>query len=518
MSAHAATAAPDEARLAASDVVVAWCLRNAERQLRLRNAEQAGLMAYVGAATAAELGQSTLTLAPLETALAAIGRTLETFAPRDVAARDRWLHVFTMTAPVGGHTALARRWIARNPGRRVHDVVLTGQAVDAADPALARAARASGGTVRSVADVASLLGRARALRSLAASAEVVVLHVHMWDVLPSLAFAHPGGPPVLLMNHADHAFWVGVAVADAVIDFRDSGAALTARLRAPRGTRRLPVPLEERPDLPRDRRALAGRVPRAALDCATLALTIGRASKYQSHRALDFPAAARSIVQELGDCALMAVGPPPDDPLWQALSRATGGRAFAVGEDANLAPWQAAADLYLEGFPVGSYTALLETVQAGRAVVRKPWLAPPDVLPVDAGALAAVVPPADAGAYVADALRLARDRGACDAQVALARPAVIATHTGNGWDAALRELEDGLPARHEVGLGGDPAPLPAALRAYVAGVHAGRNPTAALAFAETAAAAQGVRLRQDVALVDALRALTLQGATPGSPR
>jgi len=165
-----ASSAPDEARLAASDIVVAWCLRNAERQLRLRNAEQAGLMSYVGAATAAELGQSTLGSAPLETLLTAIGRTIEPVAARDVAPRDRWLHVFTMTAPVGGHTALARRWIARNPGRRVHDVVLTGQAVDAADPALARAARASGGAVRSVADVASLLGRARALRTRARAA------------------------------------------------------------------------------------------------------------------------------------------------------------------------------------------------------------------------------------------------------------------------------------------------------------------------------------------------------------
>ena len=187
--------------------------------------------------------------------------------------------------------------------------------------------------------------------------------------------------------------------------------------------RRLPVPLDERAALPADRRALAGRVPADALDRTTLALTIGRASKYQSHRTLDFPAAARRIVQALDDCTLVAVGPPPDDPLWQALSRETGGRAFAVGEDEDLAPWRRAADLYLEGFPVGSYTALLETVQAGRAVVRKPWLAPPDILPVDAGALAAAPPPAHVDAYVAEALRLARDPARGDAQVAArARP------------------------------------------------------------------------------------------------
>jgi hypothetical protein len=499
--------ASDQARLAASDVVVAWCLRNAARHLRLRNVEQAGLIAHVAAATAAELGQSSLCSAPLETLLLEIGRAIDGSPGADAPRpRDRWLHVFTMTSSIGGHTALARRWISRNPGRRVHDIVLTGQALAAADPALTVAVQASGGTVRSLADVDSLVGRTHALRTLAASADVVVLHTHMWDVLPTLAFAHPGGPPVLLMNHADHAFWVGVAVADAVIDFRDSGAALTERLRAPRGMRRLPVPLDERAALPRDRAALAGRLPSRALDRRTLLLTIGRASKYQSLRALDFRATASRIVQALDDCTLVAVGPPADDPLWQALGRETDGRAVAVGEDANLAPWWSAADLYLEGFPIGSYTALLETVQAGRAVVRKPWLTSPDLLPVDTGALAAAVPPPDADAYVAEALRLSRDPSARDAQVATLRPAVVAVHAGSRWDAALRELEDSLPAAHAVGFGGAPGPMPPDLRAYVAGVTAGRITTPALDYAEAAAANQRVGLRRDIELMSALRA------------
>ena len=329
-----------DARLRASDAVVAWCVRNAERRLRLRDAEQAGIIAYVAAATAAELGHSWLCAAPLEDLLTAIGRTLPDASPLHRPARPRrWLHVLTISAPIGGHTALARRWIARTPGRRRHDVALTAQAVRDADPALCRAAASSGGIVRSVSDVTSLLGRAAALRALAADVEAVVLHVHMWDVLPSLAFAAPGGPVVLLMNHADHAFWVGAAVADAVVDFRDSGLALTQRLRAARASRLLPVPLEERPAVAADRTALAGRVPADALARRTLLLTIGRGAKYQSHPSLDFPAAARRIVQGLGDCTLLAVGPSTDDALWRELSRATDGRALAVGEHADLAAW-----------------------------------------------------------------------------------------------------------------------------------------------------------------------------------
>jgi hypothetical protein len=498
-----------DARLRASDAVVAWCVRNAERRLRLRDAEQAGIIAYVAAATAAELGHSWLCAAPLEHLLTAIGRTLPDASPLHRPARPRrWLHVLTISAPIGGHTALARRWIARNPGRLRHDVVLTAQAVRDADPALCRAAASSGGIVRSVSDVTSLLGRAAALRALAADVEAVVLHVHMWDVLPSLAFAAPGGPVVLLMNHADHAFWVGAAVADAVVDFRDSGLALTQRLRAARASRLLPVPLEERPAVAADRTALAGRVPADALARRTLLLTIGRGAKYQSHPSLDFPAAARRIVQGLGDCTLLAVGPSTDDALWRELSRATDGRALAVGEHADLAAWHAAADLDLEGFPVGSYTALLETGQAGRAVVRKPWLAPRDVLPVDDGALAAAPPPMDVDHYVAQALRLAHDTAARSAQVATLRAAVVACHAGGAWDARLRALESELPATHGPGLAGEPPAMPPALRAYVAGVNAARTATAPLAFAEAAALAQGVRLRRDVALLDALHAVS----------
>ena len=249
------------ARLRACDAVVAWCLRNATRQESLGELERAGTWAYVAAMTASHCGHSWLCSPPIERMLARLGERIARRAPIALpdAAPGRWLHVLTVSTPIGGHTALARRWIERNPMSQQHSVLLTGQAAEDAAPALAAAARASGGSVHSIASVRGLIERAAALRRHAYEhADVVVLHVHPWDVLPVMAFAVAGGPRVLLMNHADHAFWIGCAVADQVVDFRDSGAQLSARFRAARDLARLPLPLDDLPAAPRDRTAAHG--------------------------------------------------------------------------------------------------------------------------------------------------------------------------------------------------------------------------------------------------------------------
>ncbi|HET9045967.1 MAG TPA: hypothetical protein VFO33_03345, partial [Casimicrobiaceae bacterium] len=450
---------------AASDAVVAWCLRNAQRAERHGDWEDAARWAYIGAGTAAEFGHSYLCSAPLEALLLRIGaRIAESDAQpstRNAEGTRRWLHVISMPFALGGHTALARRWIARNPYHERHDVALTFRAVEDADAALADAVARAGGTLHSFNGIPSLLDRAAALRRHARErADVVVLHTHWWDVVPSLAFAVPGGPPILVMNHADHAFWVGTAVADVVVDIRDSGLALTRALRGARSSAVLPVPLEDRGRAPHDRVAAAARLAdRSVLERYPILLTIGSAHKYRPAGALDFCAAIARVMAALPGAALIAVGPPASDAHWQRLAAQTGGRVTAVGPDADLAAWHAAADLYLEGFPIGSYTALLEVALAERAFVRKPWLAPPSVLPIDRGALAGFEPPPSPDAYVARVAALAGDETARTALAKDARRAVIAAHCGEGWAAKLGALDRAIPPEHTVGLAFEPPPM-----------------------------------------------------------
>ena len=506
------------ARLQACDAVVAWCVRNAARRDAGGDPEQAALWCYAAAVTASQCGHSWLCSAPLERQLLRLAARIAV-PPRERAPSLRWLHVLTTTTRIGGHTALARRWIARNPLGQVHDIAVTAQPDGEVDASLVAAARASGGRLHGLASIRGMQARASALRALAfAEAEVVVLHAHPWDVLPALAFGVDGGPPVALMNHADHAFWVGTAVADTVIDFRASGAALTARLRSPRGSARLPLPLDAAPAGPHDRAApehapspqaraalLAALGDPDALASRHVMLTIGRAAKYQSRPGLDWFATLERILASRADWALVAVGPDAREPAWQALRAATGGRVFAVGEQGDLAPWLAGADLYVEGFPIGSYTALLEAARAGLAVVRKPLPAPPAVMPVDAGALADFAPPADAHAYVRAALALMDDSASRSAAGTRARSAIEAVH-GAGWPTHVRAFVDALPTAHRAGLAVEPAPLPDALADYVAGAWPVLARESPLEVAQESLRQQGLWPRTEIAVQDAVRA------------
>jgi hypothetical protein len=213
------------------------------------------------------------------------------------------------------------------------------------------------------------------------------------------------------------------------------------------------------------------------------------------------------IVDALDESTLIAVGPAPGDPLWHSLAERTGGRVVAVGLDADLAPWHSAADLYLEGFPIGSYTALLEVAVAGRAFVRKPHLAATSVLPIDRDALAAFDPPTDSDAYAATAIAMGADPDWRDAQAQQARHAVLAVHCGEGWDGRLMALRRKIPLQHETGFGFEPRPMPAALADYWAGVHASRVRQSPLAWAQNSASEQDLQPRTDIAVLDAMQRL-----------
>lgn len=425
---------------------------------------------------------------PLETMLLELGRrhvpSHGAAVSRPASSPERVLHVFTETYAVGGHTRLACRWIDLDR-ERTHSVLITAAPHDP-PPWLTEAAQRSGGSVRSHRRSEHVVSRAAALRAAAADADLVVLHIHPFDPVPLLAFADPHGrPPVVLLNHADHVFWLGLGVADVVVDIRGSGAELTRTRRgvAAERSRVLGIPVSPTPpDLDRAQaRAALGLDPSRPVLC-----TVASAYKFEPVVMPSFQELAAGAVSTHPDALLLAVGPSMD-PRWTAACEATGRRVMAVGPQLETATLLAAADLYLDSWPCASGTSMLDAAVAGLPLVALvPDLEAQGLLAMAGPALDDLIVRApDPQAHAAAVAELLADPERRQRLGATARDRVLDLHAGAGWLAAL---EDVVATAHAVGPAPAPAPAPEApllaWEAMIEALHAaggmGMAPQAAL--------------------------------------
>jgi hypothetical protein len=279
--------------------------------------------------------------------------------------RRRLLHVATHVAPIGGHTRMLDHWVRSDQSSR-HSLVLVNQRDGAVPPWLSASVRDSGGQIVIFPSAARLLAKAQALRQLARrDADLVVLHHGPWDVVPTTAFALCEGPPVALVNIADHQFWVGGSVSDIVISLRSAGAEHAAERRFAPVNTVLPVPLAcpscqiSRVDA---RQVLGIPVEQIML------LSIGRAEKYRPCGSFDFVQTAGKILDRQPRGHLYVVGESASG-ITPYLRVPLHERLHLIGSIEDPFLYRSAADLYLESFPFGSQTALLEAALSKLALV-----------------------------------------------------------------------------------------------------------------------------------------------------
>jgi hypothetical protein len=368
-------------------------------------------------------------------ALPDISETL--FPPRD--GRRSVLHAATTVHPKGGrgHTMLIENW-ARTDRDSRHSLILTRQGTTPLPAELEAAIRESGGTSFVIRAGAGPIERAAYLRSAAySSADVVVLHQHPNDVSPLVAFAPDGGPPVLVMNHGDHKYWIGNAVADLLVNFRHSGEELA---RARRHVRRdilcpLPLaPLQAAGDRKRNRSAIG------VDDDRLIVLSVGAEYKYVPTPTRSFWRAARQLLDWDPHVHIYLIG--CSRVAAQFADQCDRDRLHFVGELPSAEPYFLAADLYVEGFPFGSQTALLEAAFRGCAVVLAPDCGS-RVMATDDPALDGVIDvPRDEDDYVRQAVALLGDESRRWRLAARLAERIRDVHVGEAWLEQLHRVYD----------------------------------------------------------------------------
>ncbi len=386
--------------------------------------------------------------------------------------RKGCLHVLTEALPAGGLTAMVRRWIQNDTSGRIHRAVLLNQSVAVPDAFRAVVERTGGEVyVANAADGAS--AKAGWLRTLSTEiADHVALHIDVSDVICGAAFGRDGGPPVMLVNHSAHIFWIGATIADVTLNCRGS------RLEGVwaetyRGIRRhaiLPIPLHDTA-APSNRCDVATRAAaRKRLDIpdgAIIIITVGAEFKYRPCNGLDFLETCAQAMSSIPEAILIAIG-PNEDEYWRAAAAKVGGRIRALGvrDQQEIADLHASADIYVEGFPFGTTTALLEAASKGIPALLAPGTCPPP-FGTDGIALDDTMTRPASVEQFAEALNLlCRNGEARGALGASLQSAVNDHHVGDGWRRHLADVMQGLPPRHTVNLRSQPRATPPSVHEY----------------------------------------------------
>jgi glycosyltransferase involved in cell wall biosynthesis len=274
------------------------------------------------------------------------------------------LHVMTRCYALGGHTRLVSRWITAQTDV-ASSLVLTAPGGPEPPPDVVEAVARSGGRVH------RLQGppreRARDLRSLALAAGTVVLSIHENDLVPSLALSGARRSAVIVVNHADHVFWVGAALADVLVNLRPAARDLAIRRRGVPAEQcvdlPLPVPAAERSTSLEDAKRALGIDP-----SQYVLVTVGWRYKFGPVNGRDLVSALDPILAD-DRVHLIAIGPDEQRAPWTAARDRYGDRVRPVGAQPSTRPYFDAADVFVDSFPIPSLTAALEAGISGLPVV-----------------------------------------------------------------------------------------------------------------------------------------------------
>ena len=355
---------------------------------------------------------------------------------------------------------MLRRWIAQDSAN-VHSVALNRQTEAVPDVLRAAVATAGGRIILVNSSPGGLLSWARSLQACISDADLVVLHVHNQDIVPFLALAGmTQRPPVILLNHADHVFWVGADFVDLVVSTRRSGHELCASRRGIASDRNALLPLCVEPVARRSTREQAKRKLGLAENNIVL-LSVARAVKYRPMGGLSFADALLPLLRSDKRLRLIAVG-PGGTVDWSAAEAAAPNQIAAYEETPNTALFFEAADIYVDSFPFASITSLIEAgLYTLPLVTRFPFGQGCEVMGADSvGIDETLVRAQNLDSFRTAIARLAGD-GGLRAQVGEAtRAGIEYTNHGAGWRGCLHDVYErafALPRQVRV-ISGDDAP------------------------------------------------------------
>ena len=276
---------------------------------------------------------------------------------------NSFLHVLTQGYNTGGHTRVVERWIDNAPFSQSHSVVLLNPN-DSKLEELEKCVKNKNGKYIKFEKDLSLKERALKLRKLALEYQYIILHTHMEDPTATVAFGtEKFTRPILFYNHASHMFWIGKAITDVHLDLLLEDEITTIK-RNIKDKFFLGIPmkniefknvnkleLRKKLNLPLDKKII---------------ISAGSGFKYNPICNDNFIENVKKIIDE--DTYVYVIGVDKSDKMWLEAYNETNGHIIPLGYidfEKGYMDYIGSADLYLDSFPLGGYTALIDAVSLG---------------------------------------------------------------------------------------------------------------------------------------------------------
>jgi hypothetical protein len=381
------------------------------------------------------------------------------------AATEVCLHVMSEFLPAGGISVMVTRWLKLDR-KRTHYLAVIDETLSIPDD-VRDAIHNSGGSIFVPPLNLTILQRALWLRTIAQRvANYVILHINPTDILYVIAFGVKGGPRTLLVNYTAHSFWVGGSIADLTLNIRGSDDEIKWAAEYRRLHRFATLPIAILSDDAQNAPHLSKAEAKARLGIpthATCLLTVGASFKYSPANNMNFLQAIEGVLTEVQDAFLLVVGFHGDKD-WKHASDRVGGRIKTYGavEHSKLSIFHQASDVYVEGFPFGTTTALLEAGSKGIPIMPAPKPCPP---PYSSDGIALdhiLCASEDEFRYKRELISLILNPDSREALGERLQQSIKAHHTGKNWQRYLDDALELARTTHH-----SPSNLPTPLRTPV---------------------------------------------------
>jgi glycosyltransferase involved in cell wall biosynthesis len=467
-----------QSKLDYSDAVANWFIEQAESHFEGHKLEESLQCLYI-AATILTRQNRTLTSIRLESALRHLAELLppysNTITVNTIQNTESCLHVVNEVRPAGGITSMLTRWIPYDAENRIHNLAILNNESSVPEE-LNRVISNCNGEIFTSPQNCSDIIKATWLRTLAKnlSVQYVILHIGPTDVISGVAFGISDNPKVILVNNTAHTFWTCASIADLILNVRGSELEKlwTMKYRGAARCSALPIPVPMPKGLPYCDTSYmpekqAAKKKLNLPENSIVLLTVGTHFKFMKTENLDFVKTCEHILKLYPNTYLLAVGFEADKRWHEAsirlLSRI---RVLGALPQYKLAEVHKAADIYIEGFPFGTTTSLLEAGVKGIPVVLAPAECPPpyasDGIALDA-VLERPVSIEDFKLKIAGLIKSHEERKQQGIKI---RNSIIAHHTDSGWCSYLKSALANLPDKHQTNPSIKPTQTPTVIHEY----------------------------------------------------